>query len=72
MSVATAVTALETRRDAVITELAALGVMGPNFGLDGVSIDWLQYAKDLRNEVLELTKAIEDLSGPCIVYTQGR
>jgi len=72
MSLATVITTLETRRDSLASELAVIGVMGPNFSLDGVSIDWLQYAKDLRDEIMQVTKDIEALSGPVVVYTIGR
>ena len=72
MSVATVVTTLTTRRDTVATELAAMGAMGPNFGLDGVSINNVEYAQALRAELLALTDVIEKMSGPCIVVSQGR
>lgn len=72
MSLASTVTILQTRRDTVATELAAIGAMGPSFSLDEVSIDNTAYAQALRKEILELTAVLEDLSGPCVVYTQGR
>jgi hypothetical protein len=73
MSLATAVTALETRRDAVAAELAALTVDGPDFTLDGVTMSAVEYAKFLTEELERLVKLIEKLGvGPCVVYTQGR
>lgn len=72
MSVATAVTTLETVRDTKVAELAAIGADGPNFSLDGVGVEWQAYAISLREEIMNLTIAIEQLKGPCIVYTQGR
>lgn len=72
MALSTVQAALETRRDAVAAELAALTVDGPDFTLDGVSMSAMAYAKMLREELTELTKSIEEMAGPCIVYTQGR
>lgn len=71
MSLSTTRTILETRRDTLATELSNLGAMGPNFSLDGVSIDWLAYATRLREEILAITDTLEKLAGPCLVYTQG-
>lgn len=72
MSVATAKAALETRRDAVAAELAALTVDGPDFSLDGVSMSAVEYAAALRKELAELTLLIEQFGGPVVVYSQGR
>jgi hypothetical protein len=72
VSLATTVTILQTRRDAVAAELAAMPLMGPNFSLDGVSINNVEYAQALRDELLQITEVLEDLQGPCVVFTQGR
>ena len=72
MSQATTITALETRRDVLVLELAAIGVMGPNFSLDGVSIDWLAYGTRLREEIMALIAVIEQLNGPVVVYSIAR
>lgn len=75
MSLATTITNLETRRDAIAAELATYtssSGAGPDFSIDGVSINWDAHIKMLREELLEIQKTIEILGGPCIVRIQGR
>jgi hypothetical protein len=72
VSLASTIASLTTRRDAAAAELAALTVDGPDISLDGVSIQDAAYVAERRKEVAELTLLIEQLSGPVVVYTQGR
>ncbi len=65
-------TVLANRRDTIAAELALMGSMGPNFSLDGVSIDNLAYAMGLRDELSKVIADYERLSGPVVIFSQGR
>ena len=74
MALSTTITNLTTRRDAIATELAAItssSSAGPDFSIDGVSINWDAHKTALMAELKSLTEMIELFNGPCIVYTQG-
>lgn len=67
---ATVLQNLETRRDAIAAELADLDGR-PDFTADGIAVNWAAYRKQLLDELVEITKLVEQYSGPCIVVTQG-
>ena len=72
MSLATEVASMTTRRDALVAELAALDVNGPDISLDGVSIGVMEYGAKLMEQINKLTDMIERFSGPCVALSLGR
>lgn len=74
MALSATITALETRRDAIATELATFTSTsgeGPDFSIDGVSIQWNAHRKALHDELMQVLQTIEILKGPSITYTRG-
>lgn len=61
---------LETRRDAISAEIAALDGR-PNFTADGINVDWLAYRKQLYDELTTITQLIAQYEGPCVEVTYG-
>lgn len=74
MSLATTITNLETRRDAIAAELATFtsSTTGPDFSIDGVSISDVEHRTALLTELAEINRLLELYAGPCVVYSQGR
>lgn len=58
---------LRTRRDAILTELAALTTSGagglPNASGDGVTVDHVGYKDGLYRELAEIEKLLRSLPG---------
>lgn len=74
MALDATITALETRRDAIATELATFTSSsgeGPDFSIDGVSVNWGAHRKALQDELMQILSTIEILKGPSITYTRG-
>jgi hypothetical protein len=75
VSLSITITNLTNRRDAIAAELSAFTTSsgeGPNFSLDGVSVDWPAYRIALLNEWKELNILLDQLNGPCVITTIGR
>lgn len=75
MALSTTVTNLTTRRDAIAAQLAAFTSSsgeGPDFSVDGVSVNWDAHRTSLLNELKSINELLEQLSGPCVITTIGR
>lgn len=64
------VTLLETRRDALMAEIATVS-SHPNYTVEGINVDWQTYEKMLYEKLESLNKLISQMSGPCIEVTYG-
>jgi hypothetical protein len=75
MALADTITNLTARRDAIAAELASFTATtgeGPDFSIDGVSVNWDAHKKALLDELKSVNETLELLQGPAIFYTQGR
>lgn len=53
-----------TRRDAILTELATFVAVGPDYSIDGVSVNRAAYRQSLIDELKSLNELIQQLQGP--------
>ena len=53
-----------TRRDAILTELATFVAVGPDYSIDGVSVNRAAYRQSLIDELKALNELIVQLQGP--------
>lgn len=60
------------RRDAILTELAALSSSKPDYSIDGESVSHAQNRAALMQELKDLQAVIQQLSGPFIKRRRGR
>lgn len=75
MALSTTVANLILRRDAIAAQLAAFTASsgeGPDFSVDGVSVNWDAHRLSLLNELKELNELLEQLNGPCVITSIGR
>ena len=68
---------LQTRRSAILSELAAgetpsgESLRKPSYSIDGQSVSWDQYRKSLYDELTQIDRLIATLGGPVEVQSEA-